>query len=963
MFNLKRKLLKHNKLIAWFVILSVFFSLGTQAWSEQGDDSVSRDDVSATDEADEVEEEEEAIPTDLPLRDEDELLAQMELFADTDDLELFVLESYEYIGTEDVLTEFYLYDKNGNLVVFEEGMFENTDNQIPIFDQNGDPVLNGEGEQLVESLGFFNRIEPGDRIQPAEEDDDVQNAEVADNQEGDNAEAADNDEDEADDVADDDTDDEEDANTDADNDEDGGDADEDDTAVAAVTEDDDTVTRLSYRRDVPKNVKKLKEEGIFAVRVKSSGYVWWSNPINAAHDPYAKPSQVNSLSSPIEFIAGNTNTYSTNIYRSNTQSYDGLYVNAVESIEKIDGGVRFNYNFPKAFATLVMEVVLDGESVVVTVPESGLNETRISAEQDSDLSPSAMLTLSLLNSFGAAPEGEDGYIVVADGSGAVIDFDNGKINSAQYSGQVYGRDFAISQKFAPPVMQQVYLPVYGIVRDSGNNALVAIAEKGDENATIRAAVSKQGSNLSAFNIAWFDFRTRTTDSFYIGSTFDELSIYESGKIKTGDIAVRYYPLSGKNLSYVDVADTYRDYLINIKDISAKPEANDLSFFATLNGGTVKTHSIAGFPFNLQTEATTYSQAQKIVESLKMKGVDDLVITYNDFNTESIKRKVSDSMKYSKLLGGRSDFVKLMAAVNQGGSVLYPSVGFMDYQKSGNGYSTMRHAPREVTRSRAVQQKYELAFGTPDKLQKVSAILSPYYYKRVFDSLTDSLKKENIKTISLAEATTMLYSDFSRKNPSGRAYYNRHDTVNVLTDGFKAINDAGVSILAQSANAYALPYVSYISNVPMSSSNFDIFDYDIPFYQIAVKGLIPCAVEPFNASSNLKITTLKALSIASPPHYEFIYENPGNFNDSPYNKKFYTGFDAWEEHAIGTYKMFKALVGDIAGERIVGHKRLSDNETETVFEGGRKIYINLNTLVLKIDDKEIDIDLYYEGGVA
>ncbi|MCL1788843.1 MAG: DUF5696 domain-containing protein [Oscillospiraceae bacterium] len=947
MINLKRKILKHNKVIAWFVILSIIFTLGSPAWSEQGD--VSDSDLTESDgfeDGDEGENEGERKPTDLPLRDEDELLKQMELFAETDELALYVLESYAYTGEEDVLTEFYLYDENGELIAFEEGMFENTDNQIPIYDQNGDPVLGDDGEQRIESLTFFSRIEPGEQLTVSETEEDDGSS--------DNSDEQDQDSDDSDEDADEDDSDEQNQNSDENEDE----SDEE----SGEPQDNDSITRLSYKRMVPKNVEKVKEEGIFAVKVKSSGYIWWSNPVNAAHDPYAKPAQVDSLSSPIEFIAGNADTYSTNIYRSNTQS-SGIFTNAAEEIQKIDGGVRFRYSFPKAHTTLVMEVVLEQDSVLVTIPQSEIKETKIVSESSNDTSPSAMLTLSLLNSFGAAPEGEDGYIVVADGSGAVIEFNNGKTNSAQYYGQVYGRDFAVSQKFSPPAIQQVYLPVYGIVRDSGKNALVAIAEKGDENATIRAAVSRQGSNATAFNLAWFDFRTRTTDSFYIGTNFEELSIYESGYIKTGDIAVRYFPLSKENLSYVDVADTYRNYITETKGVFAKPNAGSLPFFATFNGGTVKTHSIAGFPFNLQTEATTYVQAQKMIESLKSQGVDDLTIIYNDFSTASIKRKVADSLKYSGMLGGKSGFGKLMSDVQQSGSVLYPSIGFMDFQKSGNGYSTLRHAPREVTRSRAIQQKYELAFGTPDKLQKVSAILSPYYFEGVFDSLIASLKQENVSTISLAEATSMLYSDFSRKNSSGGIYFNRRDTVQILTEGFKKMNDAGISIMAQSANAYALPYVSYINNIPMVSSNFDIFDYDIPFYQMVVKGLIPCTTKPFNASSNLKVTTLTALSTATPIHYEFIYGSPGDFNDSPYNKKFYAGFSDWESHSVATYKMFKELIGDVAGQRITDHKRLSDDEYETVFEGGKKIYINLDTLELKINGKPVDLDSYYKGGGA
>jgi hypothetical protein len=608
-----------------------------------------------------------------------------------------------------------------------------------------------------------------------------------------------------------------------------------------------------------------------------------------------------------------------------------------------------------------MEVVLDNDSILVTVP---IKKEEMEA-QISGRGGSVMLELSLLNSFGAAPRGEDGYIVVADGSGAVINFDNGKTNAAQYSGQVYGRDYAVSQRFAPPVNQQVYLPVFGIVRDSGANALVAIAEKGDENAVIRAAVSRQGANATSYNVAWFDFTMRTEDAFYIGTDFTSIPIYETGHIKTGDIAVRYYPLAGEDLSYADVANTYRDYLADHKGVGQQINAESLNqtpMYMTLNGGTVKTHSIVGFPVDLQTAATTYSQAETIVQTLKNAGVENAVITYNDFTTSDIKRRISTSVQYSGMLGGKNGFNSLRRTVEQSGYVMYPGLGFMEFYESGGGYSFMRHSSREATLSRAIQQKYELAFGVPDTLATNSTILSPFFFEEVMDKIIASLRKEGINNISLDEATYMLYSDFSnarvRIAPSGMVGFNRRDTAEILTNGFGRMNEAGISIMAQSANAFALPYVSHVSNVPLTSSNYDIFDYDVPFYQIAISGLIPYSANPFNAAADLDRLTLLALSTATPIHYEFIYENPGEFSDSSYSKKFYASFHGWVDESIDKYKMFNDIIGDVVNERIVSYTWTSANESETVFESGKTITVNFAGSRVRVNGEPVDLNEYY-----
>lgn len=709
--------------------------------------------------------------------------------------------------------------------------------------------------------------------------------------------------------------------------------------------------------------EKTKQDMMFGVQVKSNGFIWWSSPLNAVHDTAAQGAQIDTMSSSLNFISGNPVSHTTSNIKTNTRtkkSGSEWYVSACKKIDKIANGAKFSFEFPKKSTSIVMEVTLDGDSLLVSIPQSGIKETAITGENGS-----VMLTVSVLNSFGAAKEGEEGYIVVPDGSGALINFDNKKTNAALYSGRVYGRDFAVSQEFAPPVNEQVYLPMYGIVRkngEKGDNALVAVAEKGDENAVIRANVSRQ--NATTYNAAWFDFTTRTTDSYYIGTRTTKLDVYEGGAIKTGDIAVRYYPLSGNELTYADVAAAYREHLIKRDNLKVKTQADSAPYYLTLNGGTVKTHSIAGFPVDLQTAGTTYKEAKEIVESLKNGGVSDLTVTYNDFNTSGIKREISVSADFSSKLGGGKRYKTLADYVSQNGFSLYPSFNFMSYFKSGNGYSFLLNSSKQVTKSYAAQTQYEYAFGTADKLKDAWTVLSPYFFPDVFDSLLDSLKTEGIRSVSLNTATYMLYSDFSRKNPFGSSYFNRRDTVDMLTDGYKKLNDAGVSILAQSANAYALPYVDVITNVPLYSSNYDIFDSDIPLYQMVIHGIIPYTTKAFNKSADADKLRLLSLSTGTPMHYDFIYENPNEFSDSDYNGKFYANYKGWLDKSLKEYGLFDDLISDLSDKKITAHRILSVYEYETTFDNGKKIYVNTDTGEIRVNGIAVNFAQYgLERGVG
>ena len=64
------------------------------------------------------------------------------------------------------------------------------------------------------------------------------------------------------------------------------------------------------------------------------------------------------------------------------------------------------------------------------------------------------------------------------------------------------------------------------------------------------------------------------------------------------------------------------------------------------------------------------------------------------------------------------------------------------------------------------------------------------------------------------------------------------------------------LLANGANAYALPYVQEITDVPLQSSGFDVFDEDIPFYQMVMHGVKSYGTSAVNASATPEETVLR-----------------------------------------------------------------------------------------------------------
>lgn len=686
---------------------------------------------------------------------------------------------------------------------------------------------------------------------------------------------------------------------------------------------------------------------VFAVRNKKSGYVWWSAPYDYETDPIAGNVQKNLMASTVSFrlLDNETNT----LLNTTTLSAEASVKKKTAFLEKIDNGVKFTFEFVAQNISLPVSIVLDGDRVKVRVHTDEINER---VENADELREYKIVLLNLLQSFGAGRADEEGYIFVPDGSGAVINFNNGKTSTRVYNSKVYGNDLAISQTLMATKSEQVYLPVLGIVKNVNgkSEAMLGVVTEGDAYASVNASVNGQAT--TSINSAWFSFEMRASDTYTMG-TRTPLTVYQSGDMRIDDIEVCYYIMDGDDLGVADLAETYRNYLVAEKNFKNQSMEDSNALYITTYGGTVKKQSVLGFPVDMQTVATSYSQAQEILTRLTDLGVDDINLIYNDFNDTGIRGRVSTAVAYSGKLGGKNDFENLYAYCKSNDYDLYPTVDFMEYKESGNGYSFTLNSAKRVTNAYATQTPYELAFGTPDVEVKPSwTILSPYYWPDVFTKLVTSFNAEGITNISLNQATKTLYSDFGRRNPDGKEHIVRNDTIKYLTDGFQKLNDAGISIIAQECNAYALPYVSAITNIPLYSSNYDLFDYDVPFYQMVIHGMIPYSSKAINASSNADELVLLSLMTGSGVHYDMMYASPNDFTDCEYDTLFYTNYEGWLERAASEYKLFNDTVSSLSDKTITKYERISEKVFETTYSDGTVITIDIDDFTYAVNGNEV-----------
>lgn len=680
---------------------------------------------------------------------------------------------------------------------------------------------------------------------------------------------------------------------------------------------------------------------------KENDCYWWSTGVNARSDESTTEKlRLNQMSNLyIRYGKLEDKTNSSNYYSFKDSTDKGK-----TKFKVIDGGVEVTFKFGTNF-TIPMTFTLndDGESFSVAV------DTAKIVENDTSEATGKIITeMQIAPMMGAAEPTEDGYIIVPDGSGAVINFNNGKQAYPVYSQDFYGRDLTIVPLTAPAVKQTAALPTMSLVK--GENALVSIVTEGEGVASANASVSYQ--NGSMYNKAYYSFDLRGTDNYYLSGDANAIRVFEKGSIKIPKIEVTYYPVkaqSGDMVTYPECAQVVRDYLIS-EGMEKVAQANTYDLYLDMFGGVMKEQSILGLPIDLKTEMTSFEEAQKIVSKLQGLGVADMVIAYNDWTNPEIKGKISTTAKASGTLGGNGDFKDMLKDFSADGIELYPSYNNITFTKSSFAFMSLTDTAIRVSNSYSRQQTYSRAYGIPSN--KVSpALLSPNAYTEVIEKIVKNFGKKDYTTVAFGDYANTLVSDYAKSS-----YTNRQDTIDLLVEGYKLANDKVGSVLGDAANSYIIPYVDHITNAPLASSGFNVTDYDIPFYQMVLHGYVPYSTTAINGDADGRELFLLAIASGSAVHYDFIYEESSEVADTDYDVLFYANYAGWTDSAAAEYKLGKDVLAQVSDQVITGYEIDGDVIT-TTYENGYVTEVNLETGVIKADGKTYQLSDYLTGGAA
>ncbi len=630
----------------------------------------------------------------------------------------------------------------------------------------------------------------------------------------------------------------------------------------------------------------------------------------------------------ITAIKGDKDTYMVNLVGDkNTISY-----------EYIDNGFIATMYFTAYEFGLSVQVILDGDSLVATVPEETIVEKKAS---------NYICTVSLFPYLGYTwMDEEDGYMLVPDGNGALIYLDDkdGQYSSG-FSQMIYGRDDGFDDTLsvstwndyvAVNAPEKVLAPVFGMAHLEEQSAFLGIVEKGEERASIEAQPNGVTVN---YNRCYARFFVRKIYVQPLNNSNSGTQIMVESDRTHSDLQVRFILLSGENATYTGMAVAYREYL---KQNGMLTES-DTKYRTRVDFLGIDNEE--WLVFTSSVTMTTADQIDEIYKELRQLGVESLLTVYKGWQDGGIYDLPIKKYKAAGEIGGTGSLTDLIesSAENDYKLYLYVNALLANPDENNTTFNTIKKI-----------NKRRLELLTYGKVYEVMNYLVPSKAEGLLSGLVAGMAKKGVSTVALAGITDTIFSFTYNGNK-----YTRRDTQEVF---YRMVSETAktTDLILESPCAYLWNQTDAFLDMPLESSHYMYLDEEVPFLSIVLKGTIPMYSDYVNLEANKNEFFLRLVESGVYPSFYLTYEDSADLiytNSADLYSTLYTTY-------LGTVAEYdaalRALAEQVEGACIIDHKKYDNGITRVEYDNGAVIYINYSEQTVTMDGYTVDAMSYVIG---
>jgi hypothetical protein len=680
--------------------------------------------------------------------------------------------------------------------------------------------------------------------------------------------------------------------------------------------------------------------GFFALYYKKTGAIWYSNPIDWEKDVIAQAANKENLQSQLIVTYLNS-------------SYDIISVASCQAhiVSEHDGnkqimtyvfsGATRNFSIPVAYE--LKEDYLDVQILVEDIEEN--SDARITQ-------------ITLLPFLGAGGLADSGYALIPDGSGSLMEFNKICKNLSQYTGYIYNRDVTASSNSTSYVdlNETISLPVYGIQKNGA--AYLSVITQGAGTAAIKCNVSKMYNSYNSVSshLLLRDTQTRRSAT----GTADTISMYYSDNM-CGNMSMRIYPLDKDNSNYVGMAKRYRQYLIDEEGLS--PLDGTSSYVNSLNinlfGAVKSPMHFLGIPYTGVKALTTFSDVKSIIDDLKGKDINNLVITMSGWSGGGLESAIDMNFSPESKLGGMKGAKDLIAYAEEQGVNLIFDNDVQSFYSGSSQVKKFKHTAYSLAATPVTVYPFSKSLNRSVIGDKFNHLIHPKYMVEFANTFVDNALKVGIKNFSFNTAGTDPYAAYNDDS-----MVTRDKSADLMKELFKNVADKTDGIVStRVGNSFVLGSVDNIVEAPVYSSSLIMAQTSVPFYQIALRGYVNMSAEAMNLSSEVSELELKCAESGLSLYYQLMDADSTAFQDTSFSDYYACSYDDYFEIMTSAYGRMKAVYDAVGASSITNHEIRSDTLRVTTFSNGAKVYVNYGDEAVTVDNIKIDARAYTAVGGA
>ncbi|MGB9787402.1 MAG: DUF5696 domain-containing protein [Dictyoglomus turgidum] len=611
------------------------------------------------------------------------------------------------------------------------------------------------------------------------------------------------------------------------------------------------------------------------------------------------------------------NTYALGVMRGNFK------------YKNIKDGIRIDYEFSTQGVTIAIEFILTEAGFKVRIPIDSIKE-------EGDLKINRIWVLPY---FTYGSKKDNGYLIVPDGSGALVRFDHKVGNERGFELPVYGYDFGLPLYDMPPKTEGIRLPIFGAKRN--DLGILGVIESGDFDSNIACYMA--GNATSYFRVfPIFDYRRihkfllyeREASTGQAGEVVDVLVNKFSPYTIKKDIVVNYFLFTGKDIDYSFMIRTYRNYLLKngylnkrINNVSEVPF--NLVIINSINIKTTK----AGVPVIDLFPLTTFDETIKILEEFRNRGIKNINLVLKGYQSGGYMNKITNGIRLESKLGGNNGFKKLIVYCKNNNISLILTAEVIEVHSPGNGFSPSRDANRYLNNGLAFMYKWDPVVKKKNRDYDPWFTVLPERVPIYLNNFLKDLEKYNLSNILVEKMGDYISSQ--NKRPK---FLSREEVASLWKENLSTYMNK-FNFVFTSGNFYVLPYGSLILDIPLDSSNFAIESESVPLLQLLIHGYVPYSGKPGNLRESQKKEFLRMIEYGALPYYALIFKDSSYFKKSIFNEMVSSNYKDWIDQAVKEYNSLKDLYRNIYDVPMRTHEKLYEGVYRVEYENGTEVIVN------------------------